>query len=85
MTLSPTDAQPNEPISVEVTIMNNGTQNGPFTIPLLVDGNQVTSQSVTIAPGASQDIQFTFKTAQSGDHVLSVGSQKGDVIVGGAG
>lgn len=78
----PTEVSPREFISVKVNVTNTGMERGPFIIPLNVDGANFDKQSITLSPGASQDVEFTIRIFSTGWHVISVGDQQVDVGVG---
>lgn len=84
LTVDPTECAPREPILVRVNVTNTGTERGPFTIPLNLDGVNFTTQSINLAPGTSQNIDFTITIQSTGSHAITVGDQQGNVIVGGA-
>ena len=84
LTVDPTECAPREPIHVKVNVTNTGTERGPFTIPLKLDGVNLTTQSINLAPGASQNVIFTINIQTTGGHVITIGDQRGDVLVGGA-
>lgn len=84
MNVSPADVAPRELILVRINVTNTGTERGPFIIPLNVDGVNYKTQSITLAPGTSLDIDFSITIQSTGSHVLSIGDQQADVLVGGA-
>ena len=59
-----------ETISVNVT--NNGDVTGAFTITLLIGGNLVTQQAITLGSRATQVVTFAVQESSPGKYVASI-------------
>jgi len=70
----PESASADESVRVFVDVTNNGTDNDTQRIELRVDGLAVESTDVTLDPGASGALVFTFGTRglSPGDHTVGV-------------
>jgi hypothetical protein len=62
-----------ETISANVT--NNGNVMGNFSINLLVGGNLINTQAITLSPRASQVVSFQVVESSPGQYVASINTQ----------
>ena len=61
--------------TVSVNITNNGDVTGSFNINLLIGGNLVNTQAITLAPRASQVVNFQVVEDTAGKYVASINQQ----------
>jgi Domain of unknown function (DUF4340) len=61
--------------TVSVNITNNGDVTGSFNINLLIGGNLVNTQAITLAPRASQIVNFQVVESTAGKYVASINQQ----------
>ena len=61
--------------TVSVNITNNGDVTGAFNINLLIGGNLVNSQAITLGPRASQVVNFQVVESAPGKYVASINTQ----------
>jgi len=57
---------------VTVDVANNGTSAATFTVRLYEDGLTVGKQIITLAPGESTQLTFTWKSTSEGSHELKI-------------
>jgi hypothetical protein len=61
--------------TVSVNITNNGDVTGAFNINLLIGGNLVNTQAITLGPRASQVVNFPVVESTPGKYVASINTQ----------
>jgi hypothetical protein len=81
--LSPTPfiATPEQTVTVSVDVTNSGEARGSQSVSLTVDGSQLESKEVTVAPGATEKINFTFTANGVGSYSIEVGALSGTLVV----
>lgn len=62
ITPSPREAFVGDEVTVSVTVKNNGTVMESLNLKLYYDGKLIESQNLTLSPGESRSISFTWKT-----------------------
>jgi hypothetical protein len=86
LTISPTQAQPNQEIDVSVNVANSGGKNGDYSLELAVDGAVKSTTRVTVAAGASQIASFTITGDTAGKHQVEIAGLAGEFeVIGPAG
>jgi hypothetical protein len=81
LVVSPITVEPDEPVTVSVTVMNVGEEAGSYTAELLVDGSKVDEDTVTLVGGASETVVFTGVSGEEGSHTVSVSNLYGGFTV----
>jgi regulatory protein YycH of two-component signal transduction system YycFG len=81
LSISPTEINPNDIVRIEATIRNTGGSHGVYEATLNIDGIPVTTESVTLSAGASQNTAFDFSTDKIGTHSVAICSQSGEFTV----
>ncbi len=83
-TLSDTEIEAGKSVDVTATVENVGDQLGTFTAELIVDGEVVGEQSVTIGTGAEKTVTFTRQFEEAGEYEIEVsGTSAGTLTVTG--
>ncbi|MBX0295323.1 PKD domain-containing protein [Haloarcula nitratireducens] len=59
---APASATQGDTVTVEATVENTGDEEATQTVEFTFDGSVIDSQDVTLASGASEDVQFTLDT-----------------------
>jgi hypothetical protein len=67
-------------ITVTVNVANTGTGSGTGSAILVVNGVERDPQSVSVEPGATQGVAYTFTVAAAGTHTVAV--KLGDAGIG---
>jgi len=72
ITPSPTEAFVEDEVTVSVTVKNSGTITESLTLKLYYDGNLIESRNLTLSPGESLSVSFTWKTTglRAGEYTL---------------
>lgn len=70
-----------EEVAVEVTVENTGSEEGTHEAKLQADGETVTSESVTVAEGATETVTLTHTFDETGEHDLAVGDDQRTLTV----
>jgi uncharacterized membrane protein len=79
--VSPQSVQPDEPVTVTVTVTNTGGQSGTASVELKVDGVTAETKSVTLYGLESRTVTFTVTKASAGTYTVAVGSLTGSFTV----
>lgn len=81
-TLDQTTIQTGDRVTVTAAIENTGEAEGTVTAVLLVNGQVITQQPVTIPPGETRDVSFVRQFTNAGTFMISVsGTTAGQVTV----
>ena len=70
-----------EKATVEVEIRNSNAKLDTYNVPLMVNGVADDRKSITLAPGATELITFTFTRSQAGTYRISVGNKESTLVV----
>jgi hypothetical protein len=81
LTVSPSQAQLNQEVTVSVNVANTGETSGNYSLQLMVDGTVRASKQVTAAAGTSQTVNFTMTGDSVGRHQVEVADLNGEFEV----
>jgi len=73
LVVSPSTVEPDETVTVSVTVMNVGEESGSYTVELLIDGVKVDEYTVTLDGGFSETVEFTVTEDTEGTYTASIG------------
>lgn len=80
--LSATKVSPGTPVTVTANVANTGTGNGASNIKVYVNGNEESSQGVTVTSGTSTPVTFIVSRNERGTYSVYVGgTQAGSFTV----
>jgi hypothetical protein len=80
--LSASKVAPGTPVSVTANVANKGAVNSSTRIKLYVNGEEDSSQDVTVESGGSRPVYFTINRSQPGTYAVYIGgAQAGSFIV----
>ena len=66
LTVTPSEVEPGDDVSVSVLVTNVGEESGNYTVTLMVDSVEEDTETVTLTGGASTSVSFTVsKTAEA--------------------
>ncbi len=71
--LSATKVTPGTPVTVTANVANTGTSNGTTSIKVYVNGQEESSQGVTVSSGGSTPLTFTVSRNEPGTYTVYVG------------
>jgi hypothetical protein len=72
LTVSPSQIQPNQEVSISIDVANIGGQSGDYSLELTVDGAVKSTTLVTVAAGKSQTVNFTTTGDTAGKHRVEI-------------
>jgi predicted GH43/DUF377 family glycosyl hydrolase len=78
LTVSPSQAQPNQEVTVSIKVTNTGEKSGDYSLQLKVDGVVTSTKQVTAAAGTSQIVNFTTTGDTAGKHQVEVAGLSGE-------
>jgi hypothetical protein len=73
LVVSPSTVEPDETVTISVTVMNVGEVEGSYTVELLIDGVKVDEYTVTLDGGFSETVEFTVTEDTDGTYAVSIG------------
>ncbi len=79
--VSPPVINAGEVAGVRVSVANDGNKEGTYPLILKMDGKQIASREVTLAPGQETAVNFAIRDAAPGTHLIEVAEQKGSFKV----
>jgi PGF-CTERM protein len=79
-TLDATEVEPGEDVTVSATVENVGSGEGTYEVELVVDGETVATEQVTLASDEETTVEFT-RSFEAGEHEVSVGSAGAGTLV----
>jgi len=79
-TLDATEVAPGEDVQVSATVENVGSGEGTYEVELVVDGETVATEAVTLASGEETTVEFT-RSFEAGEHAVAVGSADAGTLV----
>ena len=81
MRVSPTQVNPNQPVTVSINVANTGGESGGHSVNLYVNGRVEQSKTVGVSPGSTQNVLFTVTKGTPGTYNVMVEGQNGQFIV----
>jgi hypothetical protein len=80
--LSSSKVSPGTPVMVTANVANRGTVNGSSRLKLYVNGEEDSSQGVTVESGGNRPVYFTVTRSQPGTYVVYIGGvEAGSFVV----
>jgi len=77
----PEEMSAGESVTVTADVTNTGEVEGDYTAVLTVNGTEVATDTVTVAPGATETISFTFTQETSGTYTVQLAGLTGTLNV----
>lgn len=71
----------NEKFTVTADISNTGTSEASYVVPVMVNGIADDRKSILVAPGKSQQVQFTLARSSPGTYEIRVGDKSASIEV----
>lgn len=81
LTVEPEQIAPGEVVTITVSVANTGGMEGSYTAILEVNGVREETQSISIAAGGTEGVDFTVSREEPGDYVVKVGALEGNFTV----
>jgi hypothetical protein len=71
----------NEKFTVTANISNAGRSESSYIVPVMVNGIADDRTTITLAPGKSQEVQFTLRRSEPGIYEIRIGNQNASITV----
>ena len=81
LSIQPAEVQPNETVTITVSVANIGGMEGSYTVDLKINGVKEVERSVTIAAGSSQSVSFSITREDAGSYNVVVDGLSGSFTV----
>ncbi len=81
LTISPTEVDAGEAITISVTVANTGELSGSYTVTLTINNVVTDTKEVTLAGGASVEVTFTTSRDAAGTYTVNVNGLPGTFVV----
>jgi PKD repeat protein len=81
LNIDPVQVLPNQEVVVSANICNSGEERGSKTVSLMLNGEAVQSQSVSVSPGACQQVVFKVSRAVPGTYQVAIDGMTGQFSV----
>lgn len=72
LTISPTEVQIGENVTISVLVSNNGSAEGTYQLVLKINGTIETAMNITLAAGASQNVTFIVSRNSPDNYTVEV-------------
>jgi hypothetical protein len=72
LTVKPTELNVNETVTISITVTNTGNVQGSREVTLIINDEQADSETVTLGPGNSQDVQFDVTPQNVGTYQIQI-------------
>ncbi len=84
LSIQPLEVQPQEAVTVTLSVANTGGTEGSYSVVLMIDGAKETERSVTVAAGGSQSVSFSLAREEAGSYSIAVDKLTGSFTVAAA-
>ena len=81
LVITPTIAEAGQMVTISADVNNTGEVEGSYSATLKIDGIQVETKEVTVAPSVSQTVSFTFTKDAAGRYSIDVAGLSGLIEV----
>jgi len=85
VSISPQQVKPGEEVTISFNVANTGGETGSYNAVLYINGAVEDSQSVSVAPGMTENVIFTVTKSDAGVYDVSIAGQSGQFEVVSAG
>jgi len=81
LTIQPLEVEPEEMVTISVSVSNTGGTKGSYTVVLNVNDIEEQKQSISVATGGTEQVDFTVGKEVPGDYSIKIGSLEGTFTV----
>jgi flagellar basal body-associated protein FliL len=81
MDITPLEVMAGETVTVTAVVENTGGSEGTYNAVLSLDGVTADTQNVSITPGNSETVTFSFTKSNPGTYAISIGELSANLIV----
>jgi hypothetical protein len=79
--VTPTEVTAGDTVSITADVKNIGGNEGVYAATLTIDGVEVETKNVTVAPGATETINFSLAKDKAGTYKIAVGERNLSLVV----
>ena len=84
ITVSSTETQPGQPVTVMADVVNNGASSGSYNVALRINGRVEQQRTVEVSPGTAYPVKFTVTKSEPGTYDVAIeGHRASFTVVGG--
>jgi len=81
LSIQPAEVQPEEAVTIAVSVANTGGTRGSYTVALMINGVKEAEKSVTVAAGDSRSVSFTVSKEDIASYSVVVDGLSGSFTV----
>ena len=81
LTIQPAEAQPDEPVTITVSVTNTHDTWGIYNLTLKINGAKEAEKQADLDAGSSQDVNFSVTRKEPGSHAVFVNGLSGSFTV----
>ncbi len=81
LSIQPAEVEPNEAVTISVSVANIGGTEGSYTVVLMVNGATEAEESVTIAAGDSQSVSFSVTQEDADSYSVAIDELSGSFVI----
>lgn len=81
LSITPAEVQPNEAVAITLSVANTAGAEGSYSVALKINGVMEAEESVTVAPGSSQSVNFSVTREEVGSYSVDVNGLSGSFTV----
>ena len=82
LSLQPAEVEPQEAVTIIVSVANTGGTEGSYTVVLDINGVEEAEKSVTVAAGGSESVSFSVTREEAGSYTVAVDGLNSSFTVG---
>ncbi|MBA7481168.1 hypothetical protein ES707_16638 [subsurface metagenome] len=81
LSIQPAEVEPDETVTIAVSVANTGGESGSYTVVLKIDGVKEDEERVTVAAGSSKTVSFSVTKEEAGSYTVTVDGRSGSFTV----
>ena len=81
LTVQPAEVEPNETVTIIVSVANTGGTEGSYSVVLKINGVKEEEKSVTVAAGSSEDVSFSVTREEAASYNVVVDGLSGSFTI----
>jgi len=81
LNITPAESKVEETVTISVDVANDGEQEGTYLVELMINGQKVDEEEVTLGAGQSEEVTFAVSAAEPGQYEVVVSGLSGEFTV----